>query len=258
MAACVPGAELTEVLDDDQYKGRIAVRLGPVALQFAGTVEFRERDAGRHHAVISATGNELKGRGNAYARVVCDLRADGTNTRVDVETALDLAGQVAQYGRGAAMIESVAQQLMNDFASALALNMQATGAAAVPAKPAEFVGCSWRAPGGKCSLTGCARFCAPGPNRALRRRPPVKKSRQPLWPDRRFVISTPNGAERILDRRDDRRRRGNGAAFARALDAERIQRRRRFEMLDDATAARRSRSAADSRRNSSSAAGLSS
>ena len=138
VAACVPGAELTEVVGDNQYKGRIAVRLGPVALQFGGTVAFRERDASRHHAVISATGNELKGRGNARARVVCDLRADGTNTCVEVETALDLAGQVAQYGRGAAMIENVAQQLMNDFASALALNMQATGgAAAVPAKPAE-------------------------------------------------------------------------------------------------------------------------
>ena len=47
VAACVPGAELTEVLGDDQYKGRIAVRLGPVALQFAGTVAFRERDASR-------------------------------------------------------------------------------------------------------------------------------------------------------------------------------------------------------------------
>ena len=138
MAACVPGAELTEVLGDDQYKGRIAVRLGPVALQFAGTVAFRERDASRHHAVISATGNELKGRGNAHARMVCDLRADGTNTRVEVETALDLAGQVAQYGRGAAMIENVAQQLMNDFASALALDMQAAErATAAPAKPAE-------------------------------------------------------------------------------------------------------------------------
>ena len=149
VAACVPGAELTEVVGDDQYKGRIAVRLGPVALQFGGTVAFRERDASRHHAVISATGNELKGRGNAHARVVCDLHADGANTRVEVETALDLAGQVAQYGRGAAMIESVAQQLVNDFAGALARDMQAAGAtAAAPTKPAEvrlgaLVGRAW-------------------------------------------------------------------------------------------------------------------
>jgi uncharacterized protein len=138
VASCVPGAELVEVVGDDIYKGRIAVRLGPVLLQFGGTVEFRERDARRHHAVISATGNELKGRGNAHALVVCDLRADGADTRVDVESALDLAGQVAQYGRGAAMIESVAQQLAKDFANTLALNMQGTGgSAAAPPKVTE-------------------------------------------------------------------------------------------------------------------------
>jgi uncharacterized protein len=138
VASCVPGAELVEVVGDDIYKGRIAVRFGPVLLQFGGTVEFRERDARRHHAVISATGNELKGRGNAHALVVCDLRADGADTRVDVESALDLAGQVAQYGRGAAMIDSVAQQLAKDFAYTLALNMQGTsGSAAAPAKVTE-------------------------------------------------------------------------------------------------------------------------
>jgi uncharacterized protein len=140
VAACVPGAGLTEVVGDDVYKGRIAVRLGPVALQFAGTVAFRERDAIRHRAVISATGTELKGRGNAQALVVCGLHADGAaNTRVEVETALDLAGQVAQYGRGAAMIESVAQQLVDDFAGALARDMRATGGTAeVPAKSIEI------------------------------------------------------------------------------------------------------------------------
>jgi carbon monoxide dehydrogenase subunit G len=138
VAACVPGAELTEVVGDDVYKGRIAVRLGPVSLQFGGTVAFRERDPTRHHAVINASGNELKGRGSAHALVICDLHADGDNTGVEVETALDLAGQVAQYGRGAAMIESVAQQLVKDFADALARNMQMEGGtAAVPAKPAE-------------------------------------------------------------------------------------------------------------------------
>ena len=47
----MPGAELTEVVDDKTYKGRIAVRLGPVALTFAGTVTFEELDnAGRRAA----------------------------------------------------------------------------------------------------------------------------------------------------------------------------------------------------------------
>ena len=138
VASCVPGAELIEISGDNIYKGRIAVRLGPVLMQFGGTVEFRERDAARHHAVISATGNELKGRGTAHALVVCDLQPEDRGTRVDVETALDLAGQVAQYGRGAGMIESVARQLVTEFADALAANMRATpGASAAPATPAE-------------------------------------------------------------------------------------------------------------------------
>lgn len=139
VASCVPGAELIEVVGDNIYKGRIAVRLGPVLMQFGGTVEFRERDAVRHHAVISATGNELKGRGNAHALLVCDLQPEDRGTRVDVKTALDLAGQVAQYGRGAAMIESVAQQVVKEFADALAASMRAAqGAASAESKPTEI------------------------------------------------------------------------------------------------------------------------
>ena len=44
VAACLPGAELTEDLGDDKYAGRVAVRMGPVKLQFAGTAEIIERD----------------------------------------------------------------------------------------------------------------------------------------------------------------------------------------------------------------------
>ena len=139
VASCVPGAELIEVGGDNIYKGRIAVRLGPVLMQFGGTVEFRERDGVRHHAVISATGNELKGRGNAHALLVCDLQPQDGGTRVDVKTALDLAGQVAQYGRAAAMIESVAQQLVKEFADALAASIcAAQGAASADSKPTEI------------------------------------------------------------------------------------------------------------------------
>src|SRR5215467_12755201 len=139
VASCVPGAELIEISGDNIYKGRIAVRLGPVLMQFGGTLEFRERDAARHHAVIVATGNELKGRGTAHALVVCDLQPEDRGTRVDVETALDLAGQVAQYGRGAGMIESVAQQLVKEFADALAASMRAAqGAPSADSKPTEI------------------------------------------------------------------------------------------------------------------------
>ena len=48
IAPCMPGAELTDVVDDKTYKGRISVRLGPVALTFAGTVMFEDIDNAAH------------------------------------------------------------------------------------------------------------------------------------------------------------------------------------------------------------------
>src|SRR5437879_39649 len=65
IAPCMPGAELTEVVDDKTYKGKIGVRLGPVALTFAGTVTFEEIDNANHSARVKAQGTDAKGRGGA-------------------------------------------------------------------------------------------------------------------------------------------------------------------------------------------------
>src|ERR1043165_2357749 len=67
IAPCMPGAELTEVVDDKTYKGKIGVRLGPVALTFAATVTFEEIDNASHSARVKAQGTDAKGRGGANA-----------------------------------------------------------------------------------------------------------------------------------------------------------------------------------------------
>jgi carbon monoxide dehydrogenase subunit G len=139
IAHCVPGAELTEVVDERTYKGRIGVRLGPVSLAFAGQVRFEEIDATVHRATIKATGTDTKGRGGAQAQVVCSLSPAGADTHVDIVTNLDLSGSIAQYGRATGMIAGVAQQLIDQFAAALEADMKASarpGAALdVPAPP---------------------------------------------------------------------------------------------------------------------------
>ena len=48
IAPCMPGAELTGVLDKDTYNGKVSVRLGPVALTFAGQVKFTDVDEAGH------------------------------------------------------------------------------------------------------------------------------------------------------------------------------------------------------------------
>ena len=118
VASCLPGAELTEDLGGDKYAGRVAVRMGPVRLQFAGTAEITERNEAAKRVVVHATGAEEKGRGQASMVVTAMLSRAGAGTKVDVTQDLQLAGAAAQYGRG--MISDVTAVLMRDFSA----NMQ--------------------------------------------------------------------------------------------------------------------------------------
>lgn len=115
----MPGAELTEVVDADTYKGKVAVRMGPVVLAFAGTAKFEERDNSAHTARVKAQGNDAKGRGGANAVVQFRLEPAGAGSKVVIDTDLNLSGSVAQYGRSAGMVQTIAAQLIGQFAKAL-------------------------------------------------------------------------------------------------------------------------------------------
>jgi uncharacterized protein len=117
VATCLPGTALTEQLGDDTYKGTVAVRMGPVRLQFAGTADITARDEAAHRMVVNAAGAEAKGRGQASMVVTATLTRSGRGTRVDVTQDLQLAGAAAQYGRG--MISDVTAVLMHEFSSNL-------------------------------------------------------------------------------------------------------------------------------------------
>ncbi len=119
IAPCMPGAKLTEVVDDKSYKGNIAVRLGPVALTFAGLVTFEEIDNTNHTARVKAQGTDAKGRGSAQAAATFRLEPSVAGSKVLVHTDLTLSGAVAQYGRGVGMIQATATAIMNQFANNL-------------------------------------------------------------------------------------------------------------------------------------------
>ena len=139
IAPCMPGAKLTEVVDPQTYKGEIAVRLGPVALTFAGVVKFEEIDNANYRARVRAQGTDAKGRGSAQAAATFKLEPSATGSKVLVHTDLTLSGAVAQYGRGVGMIQATASALMNQFATALKAQVAQAGtpaAAAPSATPA--------------------------------------------------------------------------------------------------------------------------
>ncbi|WP_203075272.1 SRPBCC family protein [Falsiroseomonas ponticola] len=137
IAPCMPGAELTEVIDERSFKGRVAVKLGPVALTFAGTARFEELDDATHTAKVKAQGTDQKGRGGANAVVGFALLPVPTGTRVDITTDVTLSGAVAQYGRGAGIIQAVAAELIGQFAERLRAMIARDAPAAGPAPEAS-------------------------------------------------------------------------------------------------------------------------
>jgi carbon monoxide dehydrogenase subunit G len=118
VAACLPGAELTDDLGDNKYKGRVSIRMGPVRMRFSGTAEIKERDDAAKRIVVDAAGADDKGRGQAAMSVTAEVVATGRGSKVQIAQDLQLSGAAAQYGRG--MISDVTSVLMRDFAA----NMQ--------------------------------------------------------------------------------------------------------------------------------------
>jgi uncharacterized protein len=114
VAPCMPGAELTEVVNDHQYKGKVHIKMGPVSLSFNGDVDITERDDAAMRMVMKAKGAELKGKGQANATVISSLERNGSGTKMRISQDIDLSGPLAQYGRG--MIQDVSGSLMNEFA----------------------------------------------------------------------------------------------------------------------------------------------
>ena len=119
IVGCVPGAELISEEPDGVYKGRVSIRLGPVALKFNGSATIAESDPVARTALVRAKGSDQQGRGNAGATTRMQvLPADG-GSLVVLETELQLSGLVAQYGRASGVIAAVSNEIVASFARSL-------------------------------------------------------------------------------------------------------------------------------------------
>jgi hypothetical protein len=115
---CMPGAQLTDTVDDSNWKAKVSVKLGPIALQFAADVARTDVDEAANRVVLTTNARELRGRGGAKATIESRLTELGpSQTRVEVLTDLSLSGSVAQYGRG--IVQEVASQMVGKFANCL-------------------------------------------------------------------------------------------------------------------------------------------
>ncbi len=141
VAPCMPGAELTEVVDDHTWKGRVNMKLGPVSLAFAGTVTMQERDDQAKRIVLAAKGMEQKGKGAANASVTSWLEQGDGVTNVKMRADIHLTGTVAQLSRG--LLPEVSRKLTQQFADCL---LQSMGAAEVRATESADLAAAAAAP----------------------------------------------------------------------------------------------------------------
>ena len=122
IVACLPGAELTEVIDERNYKGGVKVKLGAVAMQYQGTIAFTELDHERRFIRMEGKGRELRGGGTvslAMESTVNELEAG--RCEVTVVADIQLAGKIVSFGRG--MIQAVTKEVFKEFTARLAAEL---------------------------------------------------------------------------------------------------------------------------------------
>jgi carbon monoxide dehydrogenase subunit G len=128
VAACFPGAAVTAV-EGDTFTGTCKVKLGPIALVYNGSGSFVEKDEAARRMVIDAKGKDKRGNGTAGAHVTATMTEEGTSTRVEVLTDLNITGKPAQFGRG--VMQDVSDKLLGQFTACLEQKVGGTDAAAV-------------------------------------------------------------------------------------------------------------------------------
>ncbi len=112
---CVPGASLTEKVDENNYKGEVELKFGPVKAKYAGLINFTERDAAKRKMVLRGTGTDSKGKGGAEMKMEGNLSPKGRGTEVTVTMELNITGMLAQFG--SRMINDVTDQVFKQFVS---------------------------------------------------------------------------------------------------------------------------------------------
>jgi hypothetical protein len=142
---------------------------GPLSLSFKTDVKREESDEAARRATLSARAREARGKGNASATIESTLTPQNGGTKVDIVTDLQLAGPVAQYGRG--LVQDVSSQLVGQFADCLKKQLGTSTSkeaeAAVPAQ-ARLRWAGYASDSARFGGRSCAYSDAVSPRRTLR------------------------------------------------------------------------------------------
>lgn len=145
MATCVPGAKITEQVNETTYKGTIGVRVGPSATDYKGELQILRLDPENHEIEIVGKGQDTRGRGSASMKMTGKARslANG-GTEVTSISELNVVGILAQMG--ARVINEVSNIVFAQFIKNFQAQLGQPGDAALSeAKPLSAASVAWAA-----------------------------------------------------------------------------------------------------------------
>jgi len=131
VARCMPGAAITDRIDDKTFAGTMAVKVGPVSTSYKGKIVFEKLDASAHTAEIVATGQDVRGRGGADLRLTSSVKElSPGETEVTASSKVNITGILAQMGRG--MVQDVSDQLFQVFSQRMRAELEPGASTAAP------------------------------------------------------------------------------------------------------------------------------
>ena len=134
VAACMPGARITERVDERHYKGAVAVRFGPANLSFRGEVEVTAIEPQSRTLRLLGKGTDAGGGSAASLDLTARIETvDASSCNLTGRSEVSISGRVATFG--ARMADAVSEQVLRQFAAnfSAALQAQATPAESAPA-----------------------------------------------------------------------------------------------------------------------------
>jgi carbon monoxide dehydrogenase subunit G len=146
VASCMPGASITESTDAQHYKGNVAVKFGPASMSFRGEVEVKALDAATRTLRLIGKGTDSTGSSGASMDLTARIDAvDDTSCNLIGNSEVSMSGKAAAFG--GRMMNSVADQVLKQFAANFATKVQAMQA---------------NSPGGPSGGAGASAAAAPG------------------------------------------------------------------------------------------------
>jgi uncharacterized protein len=138
VARCLPGAAITDQIDEKTYTGTMTVKVGPVTTSYKGKVVFQKLDPEAHVAEISASGQDVKGKGGANMKLLSSLKeVSPGETEITAVSDLTITGLLAQMGRG--MIQDVSDELFQLFSQRVRSELESAPAPAASSSASSSV-----------------------------------------------------------------------------------------------------------------------